>query len=164
MGQFLGAFISACLTFAVYVDAINHVDPNYTVPGFECDPLDKNATCSHTAGIFATYPTGFFPTSTFELLVDQVSFLLVKWSALPDRRLYTAPCGIQRKWPSERRTLLYNISDSYNMSHTFSLDHCHDGVGYVCTGMISAVIKTCPVTRGHFHNWVNSPRLVTCVT
>ena len=97
MGQFLGAFISACLTFAVYVDAINHVDPNYTVPGFECDPLDKNATCSHTAGIFATYPTGFFPTSTFELLVDQVSFLLVKWSALPDRRLYTAPCGIQRK-------------------------------------------------------------------
>ena len=74
MGQFLGAFISACLTFAVYVDAINFVDPKYTIPGYECDPLNATATCSHTAGIFATYPTGFFPTSTFELLVDQVSF------------------------------------------------------------------------------------------
>ena len=96
MGQFLGAFISACLTFAVYVDAINFVDPNYTIPGYACDPLNVNATCSHTAGIFATYPTGFFPTSTFELLVDQVSFL-IKWSALPDRRLYIAPSGIQTK-------------------------------------------------------------------
>ena len=50
------------------------------------------------------------------------------------------------------------------MSQTFSLDHRHDGVGYVCTGMISAVLKTSPVTRGHFHNWVNSPRPVTFVT
>jgi len=50
------------------------------------------------------------------------------------------------------------------MSHTFSLDHCHDGVGYVRTGMISAVLKTSPVTWGHFHNWVNLPRPVTCVT
>ena len=76
MGQFLGAFISACLTYAVYVDAINHVDPYYTIPGYACDALNPNVTCSPTAGIFATYPTGFFPTSTFELLVDQVRFQL----------------------------------------------------------------------------------------
>ena len=80
MGQFLGAFISACLTFAVYVDAINFVDPHYTIPGYECDPLNATATCSHTAGIFATYPTGFFPTSTFELLVDQVSFFFILYT------------------------------------------------------------------------------------
>ena len=55
------------------------------------------------------------------------------------------------------------------MSHIFKylkfvLDHWYNGFGYVCTGMISAVIKTSPVTLGHFRNWVNPPLPVTSVT
>ena len=51
MGQYLGAFLAAALVFGTYSDAINHYDPNHTVPG-------QANTTTPTAGIFATYPHG----------------------------------------------------------------------------------------------------------
>ena len=51
IGQYLGAFLAAALVFGTYSDAINHYDPNHTVPG-------QVNTTTPTAGIFATYPHG----------------------------------------------------------------------------------------------------------
>ena len=51
IGQYLGAFLAAALVFGTYSDAINHHDPNHTVPG-------QANTTTPTAGIFATYPHG----------------------------------------------------------------------------------------------------------
>jgi len=52
IGQYLGAFAAAALTFGVYYDGISTYDPTFSVA------FAANATGTETAGIFATYPAG----------------------------------------------------------------------------------------------------------
>ena len=77
MGQLAGAFLSACLTFVVFMDGIRHIDPDYTVPGYNC--TNPDVVCTPTAGIFSTYPTDLYPISTLNLFMDQFlgTFILV---------------------------------------------------------------------------------------
>jgi len=81
MGQYLGAFLAAALVFGTYSDAINHYDPNHTVPG-------QVNTTTPTAGIFATYPHGE-EISNGICFLDQVvgtAILVLSIMAITDKK------------------------------------------------------------------------------
>jgi len=81
MGQYLGAFLAAALVFGTYSDAINHYDPNHTVPG-------QANTTTPTAGIFATYPHGE-EISNGICFLDQVvgtAILVLSIMAITDKK------------------------------------------------------------------------------
>lgn len=86
--QILGGFLSGPIVYLVYLDAINWLDPDRTVPL-------TNATYGRpTAGIFATYPTDLYKSTLPVLFFDQcfaTIMLVVAINAVLDKRNSVPP-------------------------------------------------------------------------
>lgn len=86
--QILGGFLSGPIVYLVYLDAINWLDPDRTVPL-------TNATYGRpTAGIFATYPTDLYKSTLPVLFFDQcfaTVMLVVAINSVLDKRNSVPP-------------------------------------------------------------------------
>jgi len=162
LGQFVGAFLSSAVVYLVYYDAIDHVDPSRLVPGdFDaiskciedlCGNFTEDCTkCVPTAGIFATYPTDLYPTSTTVLFFDQFfgTFLLVLITSSFGDKNNTGPhSGLA---PYLVGSVVIALGLSFGINCGYAINPARD----LGPRLFTAIIYGKSVfTAGNYHFWI----------